>query len=177
MTGTFVTASKLVLSIFFLGLFSACQTTSHKNFEQVRVGMDKPTILDLVGGPQRSGRIMGRDRWIYHFRSATEGDQIREIHFESGRAVYVGGRVAPNTPAEDQDRINEKVVREEAARDDEDRAAWEKEVGLLKLPERGKSQKKDDLDLRLRDSMYGTTDYHKSAREKNKVAPVFEPVQ
>jgi outer membrane protein assembly factor BamE (lipoprotein component of BamABCDE complex) len=177
MTRSFVTATKLALAVCFSALLISCQTTSHKNFEQVRVGMDKPTILDLVGGPQRAGRIMGRDRWIYSFRSATEGDQIREIHFESGRAVYVGGRVAPNTPAEDQDRMNEKVVREEAARDDEDRAHWEKEVGLLKLPERGKSPKKDDLDLRLRDSMYGTSDYQKAAREKHKVAPVFEPVQ
>lgn len=171
------TFAKLLLAICITTLLVSCQTMSHKNFEQVRVGMDKSTIIELVGGPQRTGRILGRDRWIYNFRSATEGEQVREIHFEYGRAIYVGGRVSPNTPAEDQDRINEKLVKDDDDRKEEDRARWEKEVGVLKLPERGAVHKKDDLDLRLRDSMYGTNDYRKADREKNKVAPTFEPVE
>ena len=172
-----MTYLKLLLAICTTTLLVSCQTMTHKNFEQVRAGMDKSTVIELVGGPQRTGRILGRDRWLYNFRSATEGEQMREIHFEYGRVVYVGGRVSPNTPAEDQDRINDKLVREDEARKDEDRARWEKEVGVMKLPERGAVQKKDDLDLRLRDSMYGTNDYQKSSREKNKVAPSFEPVE
>lgn len=155
---------------------TACQTPSHKHFTDVRVGMDKPTVLELIGGPQKASRIAGRDRWIYIFRSATEGEMIREIHFEHGRVLYVGGRVSPDVPAEDQDRMNEKLVQDDSVREEAEKAQWDKEHGVLRLPKKAGPAKLDDHDMRLKDSMLGTDFYKKAQREKNKVAPTFEAV-
>lgn len=172
--------AKFTSLVILLGLslcLTACQTPSHKHFSEVRVGMDKPTVIELIGGPQKASRIQGRDRWIYIFRSPTEGEQIREIHFEYGRVLYVGGRVSPDVPAEDQDRMNEKLVQDETVQAEADKELWEKEHGVLRLPKKAAPAKMDDHDMRLKDSMLGTDFYKKSKREKNKVAPTFEPVE
>ncbi len=162
--------------MLFATILVSCQTAPHRRFEAVRVGMDKSTVLELAGGPLKKMRYQGKDRWLYLYRSDDGADQIREVHFEFGRAVYVGGRVTPPMSAEEQDKINEQVLKEDREREEAEKARYEEEVGIIKLQSKSERAKPDDLDLRLKDSMYGTDHYQRSQREKSKRAPEFEPV-
>jgi outer membrane protein assembly factor BamE (lipoprotein component of BamABCDE complex) len=78
-----------------------------KEFESVHGGMSKSEVIEIVGGPQRTQRWHGRDRWEYRFYNTREGDVIREVHFEDGKSTYVGSAIKPAISADEQDRIND----------------------------------------------------------------------
>lgn len=106
--------------LFQIGLclalsLGACQTSRFKEFETVRGGMSKSDVIELVGGPQRTQRWHGRDRWEYRFYGTSEGELIREVHFENGKSTYVGPAIKPAVSAEEQDRRNETYNREAEA--------------------------------------------------------------
>ncbi len=101
--------------IAFAGCLSACQTARVKEFEQVHSGMSKSEVLSAVGGPVRTQRWRGRDRWEYRM-----GDVVREVHFEDGKATYVGSAIKPAISAEEQDRLNENYSRDSDTRDREE---------------------------------------------------------
>lgn len=96
---------------------SACQTRPHKAFESVRGGMSKSEVLAAIGGPVRTQRWQGRDRWQYVFYGHPEGDLVREVHFENGISTYVGPAIKPAISAENQDRINDSLNRAADLRD------------------------------------------------------------
>lgn len=75
-------------------LLTACQTNMVKQFEQVKPGMEKDDVLDLLGSPRQTQRFHGKDRWYYVFYE----DRIRfekEVHFFEGNAIYVGNKWEP----------------------------------------------------------------------------------
>lgn len=80
----------LAFSAVILGfLTTACQTSMLKQFSEVKTGMEKAEVLDLMGNPQSTLRFHGKDRWTYVFYD----DRIRfekEVQFFNGSAVYVG---------------------------------------------------------------------------------------
>ena len=165
------------------GLLAGCNTTQYKQFSDVKVGMDKSSVVEKAGNPNVVERYEGKDRWIYTFDDTPEGEKRREILFENERAVYVGPKIQPKVAAEQQDKINETVLEDESKRESEVELARDKRLGIARVsdPEKysdkspRKEEKVDELDLRLRDSLYGTTTTQEL--ERNKTAPVFEPIE
>lgn len=101
----------LILARFFAVLVStvligACQTPRHKEFESIHGGMSKSEVLAIMGGPNRTQRWHGRDRWVYLLYGHPDGDVAREVHFENGKSTYVGAAIKPAVSADEQDRLN-----------------------------------------------------------------------
>lgn len=132
-------ASFVVITLLFAFsvLFGACQTSRVKEFEEVHSGMSKSEVLSAIGGPVRMQRWHGRDRWeyrIYDSLSSNPGHEIvREVHFEDGKATYVGAAIKPAVSAEDQDRFNENYNRDSDARDREDVANTREGITVQKF--------------------------------------------
>ncbi len=78
----------LAFTLFIFGL-SGCQTNMKKAFEEIKPGMDKAQVLEIIGGPRAVTRFHGKDRWFIMFYN--EGVRYeREVHFLNGVADYVG---------------------------------------------------------------------------------------
>lgn len=103
-------------------LLSGCQLSQQglKSFEKVKPGMEKPEVLDIVGSPDRRQRWHGMDRWTYIYFEKDRREE-KEIHFDEGKATYVGARVAPEISAEEQDTMNDDANRAVQARAAEQR--------------------------------------------------------
>lgn len=114
--------SVLLLSLFFsFHILLSCQTNMVRQFSQVREGMDKDEVLELMGSPTTKTRFHGKDRWFYtYYENDIRYD--KEVHFLNGKAVYVGGPYEP--PAEksaavvDQQKqeLEDKIQTEKAQR-------------------------------------------------------------
>jgi outer membrane protein assembly factor BamE (lipoprotein component of BamABCDE complex) len=153
----------LLLAMTLIG----CQTPRYKEFSRLKEGMEKDQVIEQAGGPNVSRRWKGKDRWIYDYKTP-DGRQTREVHFEEGRAVYVGSKVVPLVSAEEQDRINEQSNVAEEKRVNEDHLRWAEEHGVA---HRLKSAADlDDDDVRLQESLYGIRNVE---RARTKVAPTY----
>ena len=82
--------SALLLSMLLIG----CQSSMLRSFEKIHLGMDKHQVLDSMGSPNATGRLHGKDRWIYRFYEGSARFD-KEIHFLDGVTVYVGDTYAP----------------------------------------------------------------------------------
>lgn len=160
-----------LLAIAMLLVLSACQTARYKEFGGVKEGMEKDLVIEQAGGPDVSRRWHGKDRWIYNYYTP-DGQQTREVHFQEGKAVYVGKKVVPAVSAEEQDLINEQSNADEDKRMTAEHARWAEEHGVAYRVKTGNEL--DDADRRLQQSLYGTTDI---ARERDRVAPHYEEVK
>lgn len=86
------------IPIVVIGLFtSACQTSMLKQFESIKPGMEKDDVLDLMGSPNQTQRVSGKDRWYYTFYDKRMRFQ-KEVQFADGAAIYIGEVSQP--PAE-----------------------------------------------------------------------------
>jgi len=99
--------------IAFSLVLTACQTSMLKQFAEVKPGMEKDDVLNLMGSPTRTQRFHGKDRWTYVFYD----DRIRfekEVQFFDGSAVYVGDVWQPEASknAVAMDSFNDKKNRE-----------------------------------------------------------------
>ena len=158
-------------------LTSACATNLVSNFNHIQKGMTKAQVISQIGGPDKAVRRGGADHWTYAIRNESGSDELREIEFESGRATYVGDFRRPQISADEQDKINNAVVEADAKRDEADHHARNKMLGIQERRSPAEQlEKSDDLDLKLRDSLYGTESYKASGHAKNITAPVFEEV-
>lgn len=104
----------LAIPVVIIGLLTtACQTSMLKQFGEVKPGMEKDDVLDLMGSPSRTQRYHGKDRWTYVFYD----DRIRfekEVQFFNGNAIYVGDISQPEVTktAMAVDAINEQKNKE-----------------------------------------------------------------
>ncbi|KYG69182.1 hypothetical protein AZI87_08205 [Bdellovibrio bacteriovorus] len=104
----------LAIPVVIIGLLTtACQTSMLKQFGEVKPGMEKDDVLDLMGSPSRTQRFHGKDRWTYVFYD----DRIRfekEVQFFNGNAIYVGDISQPEVTktAMAVDAINEQKNKE-----------------------------------------------------------------
>jgi hypothetical protein len=105
---------RAVLFLFAVALVG-CATTRHKEFAQVKPGMDKQAVLEFAGNPDRTMRWQGKDRWIYDFRIDDFSTDSQEVHFQEGRVVYIGKAIQPAVSAEAQDDLNESSNRAASA--------------------------------------------------------------
>ena len=101
-------ALKSWILISALVSLAACQTPRYKEFSNVKPGMEKDLVLDVAGNPSVARRWNGKDRWIYYYVQTPDGPQTREVHFQDGKAVYVGTKVVPDVSAEEQDHLNDE---------------------------------------------------------------------
>ena len=109
----------LFAATLLISALSGCQTHRYKEFEKIRGGMSKSEVLDVIGGPIRTQRWQGRDRWEYTLYGHPAGDLIREVHFENGLSTYIGPPIKPAISAETQDKINDSINRTADIRDTE----------------------------------------------------------
>jgi outer membrane protein assembly factor BamE len=70
-------------------MLTACQTSMLKQFSEVKPGMEKDDVLNIMGSPQRTQRFHGKDRWTYVFYDSRIRFE-KEVHFFEGNATYVG---------------------------------------------------------------------------------------
>lgn len=101
----------LMTSVVALLVNSGCQTSMGNDFMKLKPGMEKAEVLDIMGTPQRTQRWRGLDRWTYVFYER-EMREEREVHFDGGKAAYVGAKYVPPVSAEQQDVMNEASNRE-----------------------------------------------------------------
>jgi outer membrane protein assembly factor BamE len=95
----------LLIFAFAFFCLAGCQTNMKRAFEEIKPGMDKDQVLEIIGGPKAVTRFHGRDRWFIRFYT----DDVlyeREIHFLNGHADYVGGPYEP--PPERQAAVVDK---------------------------------------------------------------------
>jgi outer membrane protein assembly factor BamE (lipoprotein component of BamABCDE complex) len=152
-----------------------CQSPAYKSFDQVHVGMDKASIVESVGSPTKSMRWHGMDRWIYEFGDHPGGTQVREVHFEAGRAIYVGPKVSSTVSAAEQDRLNAEAVKSESESMEVVEEQRTLSLGAHRPSRSATRNSEDALDQRFRESFYGVDP--DPSRERLKRAPVFVPVQ
>ncbi len=100
----------LAFALSVVLFLTGCQTNMKKAFDEIKPGMDKDQVLDIIGGPRAVTRFHGKDRWfIMFFHKGVRYD--REIHFKEGLADYVGEPYEP--PLEKQaayvDKKNEEM--------------------------------------------------------------------
>lgn len=94
----------IAIPLFFV--LVGCQTNQIRQFSKLKPGMDKGQVLEVMGSPQSTRRFKGHDEWTYKF---FEGDQehLKEVHFEYGKAVYIGDQAKPAVSAEETDKRNQ----------------------------------------------------------------------
>lgn len=98
----------LLLSFLSMLLFLGCTTDMKKQFQQVKVGMEKNDVLGLMDSPQRTQRWHGMDRWTYIYYSDDMREE-KEVHFQNGIANYVGESFKPEISADEQDHRNDQA--------------------------------------------------------------------
>lgn len=148
-----MTLSSLAKGLAFasaLLTLSSCQTPRYKEFSSVKQGMEKDLVLEAAGNPTIARRWNGKDRWIYHYLKTPDGPQTREVHFQDGRAVYVGTKVVPDVSAEDQDRLNDESNEQEQKRMEAEYKKWAETVGAVTAGDGDKSNPEIDADFRER---------------------------
>jgi outer membrane protein assembly factor BamE len=60
-----------------------------KQFESIKPGMEKDDVLELMGSPNQTQRVSGKDRWYYTFYDNRIRFQ-KEVQFVDGTAMYIG---------------------------------------------------------------------------------------
>lgn len=85
----------------------ACQSDPISRFSQLKKGMDKGQVVDIIGSPKATSRYQGKDRWHYQLTSS-QRVMDKELLFSDGKLVYAGNPVQPTVTAAEQDKINEK---------------------------------------------------------------------
>lgn len=101
-----------ITAFAFLAL-TACQSSMIRAFQNVQNGMDKHQVLEMVGDPNSTTRMHGKDRWLYHFYE--DGvPRDKEVHFQGGQVVYVGDPWQP-APERTATATDAKHAEQEAA--------------------------------------------------------------
>lgn len=99
---------KHLISILLLSAFSlGCQTLPQTDFAKVQPGMDKHSVLEIMGSPNSTLRRSGQDRWYYNYYEQNS-PVTKEVRFQEGLAVYSGDLMKPALSAEDEDKRNEE---------------------------------------------------------------------
>src|SRR5690242_14490742 len=81
----------LVISILLLVL-TGCQTAPLDQFSKVQMTSSKDAVLELLGSPNRTEMIEGKEKWSYRFYSGENKEQeiLRQITFFQGRVISYG---------------------------------------------------------------------------------------
>lgn len=82
---------KTIWAILLGVLLSGC-ATNYKNFPEIKKGMIKDEVLELVGSPQRSERRDGYEKWAYRFYGGDDNniEKLMFVTFRGGVVVDHG---------------------------------------------------------------------------------------
>jgi hypothetical protein len=136
--------------------------------------MTKSAVIELIGGPSKTRRWKGKDRWIYELHRNDGTVKAEEIHFEGGKVTYVGPSIPPAVSAQEQDRLNESANLKSLGESEAEVSRRERALGASR-PSHASGSLEDALDRRLRESLYGIEP--DNSAEKRKSAPVFEEIK
>jgi outer membrane protein assembly factor BamE (lipoprotein component of BamABCDE complex) len=84
----------IFLSIVFVCLIGCETLTPRQEFRQLRLGMEKGEVTDIVGSPIREERRADKDWWYYQFKEGGRKFE-RMVVFAEGRVVYAGRVTLP----------------------------------------------------------------------------------
>jgi outer membrane protein assembly factor BamE len=78
--------------MFYLLVWAACQTTPNAEFSKIKMSMTKDDVLEIVGSPQRTERINGKDKWAYHIFKGNNPttESFMQVTFLNGHVVSAG---------------------------------------------------------------------------------------
>jgi outer membrane protein assembly factor BamE (lipoprotein component of BamABCDE complex) len=85
MTSNWIRYSLLLILTF---IFLSCASSPHKTFEKVKVGMDKDSVLDLMGSPQKTRRWKSKDQWVYTFYK-DDTEISKQLTFDTGKLISI----------------------------------------------------------------------------------------
>lgn len=105
---------KLALLTFIIFL-AACATDGIYQFSQIREGMDKDRVLEILGSPLRTEKIAGTDKWSYRYFTGDDKEtmNLKFIHFINGKVVNFGDDVEEQQRLE---KIKEAALKKEKLR-------------------------------------------------------------
>ena len=79
----------LLLTFGLAQSFFGCVTSMTQLLSDINYGMDKSTVVEKLGSPNKVNRHRGKDQWVYRFYQ--EGTEYqRSIFFLKGRVIKVG---------------------------------------------------------------------------------------
>jgi outer membrane protein assembly factor BamE (lipoprotein component of BamABCDE complex) len=79
-------------------LFSTgCQTNELKQYEKLKLGMDKSEVIEIMGSPRKVERRQSQDHWVYKFYQDQQWYE-KEVRFKEGKAIYLGEFQKPDEP-------------------------------------------------------------------------------
>jgi len=143
------------LSIPFMLLMlslTACQTSMVKQFDKVKLGMEKDDILDIMGSPNQVQRFHGKDRWSYVFYDKRIRFE-KEVHFFDGNAVYIGDNYEPP--------VELSAAKVDAKNEASNQAAMAEQVQEVQQARKAYSNYEDEV----------------RGNDKVRYVPQFEPIQ
>lgn len=77
---------RIVLLVVFLTL-GACSSIA-QSFNQIRAGMDKGEVLQILDNPKFTFRENSQDHWAYFYHSNGQ-EWRRDVIFENGKVIRV----------------------------------------------------------------------------------------
>lgn len=136
---------KRLLFISLCLFLVSCQTNMAKQFDRIKLGSDKDSVLDSLGTPRNITRMGGEDRWYYLYYQ-DDIRQQKEVHFRDGLVTYVGEKKKP-TPDVDpiiidakNNELNKQLDDEADRRKDESKNAYTNYMNYQK-----KLKKEDEI--------------------------------
>ena len=155
-------AAVLLISFIMMG----CQTSRIRAWDDVKPGQTKTSVLESLGGPDRTIREVGLDRWIYVFykKGDLDNPEWKELQFVNNKVTYIGDRIKPSLTPEQADEKNEESNRAEDQRLAKIQKANDRKLCRISGPAYSPLNNNDDQLVNVE-------------AEKLKKAPIFEPVR
>ena len=103
---------KPLLSIAILLTLVSCSSSADKRqreFDEVRIGMIKAEVIEVVGPPHWSDHKRGLDRWFYYMKPNKKQNE-KIIFFVKGKVYRKGHREKPTLTAEEMEEIKRPRV-------------------------------------------------------------------
>lgn len=81
---------QIFLGIFFISLifFFSCQTPIYQKINNIKIGMYKYDVLEIIGSPSKVRRYNSIDTWIYKFFMDNEFKEFK-VKFKEGRVIEI----------------------------------------------------------------------------------------
>jgi outer membrane protein assembly factor BamE len=73
-------------------IYTACQTNPIHDFSKIQNNMSKDEVLNIIGSPNRTERIDGKEKWAYRFWNddAHRTEVLDQVTFLNGRVINAG---------------------------------------------------------------------------------------
>lgn len=102
----FAFAFLFILLVLINNGLVGCQTSPQVAFESIEMGAKKGEVLSTLGGPVRSYRKDGYERWVYRMQSKSGAWMIKELWLKDGVVVQ---KVVPEQSAQPQESDYEEL--------------------------------------------------------------------